>query len=709
MTMDRIAPLPLLLSFVLTTGAAENQPAFIRPQAVDAAGRIGDKTLVAWCQPDQTAYQQGGGGVLTIQEGGRFDNIVLGEIKPGVWMAGSELSKRTKQDQADWPETDDTGGMVQIAVVHRGDNVKIYRKSDLYAEHTVDEPVAYGASSEVLIGWRHFGAGPGSFFSGRIEEARIYDQALDQEVLRDLRPGTVGSPAPLAMWTFEDGSLADRMGRFGEGRLNGKAAIREGCLHLGGNGDFFAVKAMPTRYERTLHFRPEGGPAGDAIPFHYDGQYHVFYLRNKEWAHIVSRDLVNWAELPAALKADETNSAGPDAEACWTGSIVAKDGTFHLFYTGKNLRDPLGDQKVMVATSSDLIHWTKKPASTFYGDGKVYWSKPVNGPIDPVPYHHQAFRDPAVFWNNEAGEWWMLLHAVKADGSAPAMGLYASQDLLSWTPREPLLTYPMALSGDCPDLFELGGDWYIINGNYEYTWAPELAGPWSRNFAPYDTGDLRVAKTMFDGKRRILVGWIGDCEGDRDAGKPQWGGHLSMPRELHAPAPGKLGQRPVAEVVAAFSRRVATLPDGTPPPEALSLPRDFMLHTSITQASPDARAEIVFRRPAEAAAGGYHLRVDFGTREIELGGQHKQHRQVCDFDPARPLDVRLFVIGTVVECFINDRYAFTMRAYDYHGPQMLVRALQGSFQLQGGAIYAQRLPDAASPVRSSPSGGDKPD
>lgn len=692
------APFFLLLGLLPTAGLAENRPAFTRPAAVNPTNVIRDKTLVAWCQPETSADATGGGGLLTLQEGGRFDSIVLGEKRGGVWMAGSEMFHRTQDDQSASPPTDDAGHMVQIAVAYQGDQVRVFRNGTSYAEYRVTKPETFGATAEVLIGWRHFGAGPRSFFIGQIEEARIYDQALDAKTLATLAPGKIGSPAPLALWTFEKGSLEDRMGRFGRGRLHGKAEIQNGRLQLSGNGDYFAVKAMPTAFEPTLHFRPEGGAAGDAIPFYHGGQYHLFYLRSKTWAHLVSKNLVDWSELPPALRIDESDPLGPDAEECWTGSIVEKQGLFHLFYTGKNMRDPRGDQKVMVATSRDLITWTKQPDRTFYADGKIYWSKPVNGPIDPVPYHHQAFRDPAVFWNEEAKEWWMLLHAIRADGSAPAMGLYTSPDLLSWSACEPLLTYAMALSGDCPDIFELGGNWYILNGNYEFTWAPELTGPWDQGFAPYDCGDLRVAKTMFDGKRRILVGWIGDYAEDRDAGTPQWGGHLSMPREIHAPAPGKLGQRPVAEVVAAFSREVVRLPDGASSAEPLSLPRDFLLHATLTNASADARAEIIFRRPAGATEGGYHLRVDFATRTIELGGRHKQHRQVCEFDPSQPMEIRLFAIGTIVEAFINDRYAFTMRAYDFYGPQMQVRADRGTFQIQNTSITEQdQRPSARKP------------
>ena len=110
----------------------------------------------------------------------------------------------------------------------------------------------------------------------------------------------------------------------------------------------------------TLHFRPQDAKAGDVIPFYWKGDYQLFYLKGPDWAHVVSRDLLRWQELPNAL-IKGSDPLGPDWESIWTGSVVEHGGTFYLFYTGKNSNDPLGDQKVMQARSVDLIHWTKHP------------------------------------------------------------------------------------------------------------------------------------------------------------------------------------------------------------------------------------------------------------------------------------------------------------------------------------------------------------
>ena len=99
-------------------------------------------------------------------------------------------------------------------------------------------------------------------------------------------------------------------------------------------------KKLPQTGKAILHFRPEGMKAGDVIPFFWKGSYHLFYLEGPDWGHIVSQDLLHWQELPKAL-VKGADPQGPDWESIWTGSIVEHNGTFFLFYTGKNSNDPL--------------------------------------------------------------------------------------------------------------------------------------------------------------------------------------------------------------------------------------------------------------------------------------------------------------------------------------------------------------------------------
>ena len=410
-----------------------------------------------------------------------------------------------------------------------------------------------------------------------------------------------------------------------------------------------------------LHFRPEGMKAGDVIPFFWKGSYHLFYLKGPDWGHIVSQDLLHWQELPKALEKGD-DPLGPDWESIWTGSIVEHNGTFYLFYTGKNSSDPLGDQKVMQARSTDLIHWKKHPEYTFYADGKIYWNKTINGTIDDKQiYHHQAFRDPHVIWNPEKKVWWLALHSVAADGSSPNVGLYTSSDLTHWTPHTPLIIYPNSVSGDCPDVFALKGLWNVNCADYHYMQV-NTTGIHNPEIHPYDCGDLRVAKTMYDGRRRILIGWIGDYKDSSDNGTYEWGGDLSMPRELYADNTGQLCQRPVKEVLKLFSettfqKRNVNL--DTP----ISAPQTCMLTATLNPNGTQPTATIRFRESPDRN-DSYHLTIDFKTREITIGSKYKSFNRTCDFDSQKPLQVQIFLDGSIVECFIDGAYCFTMRIYD---------------------------------------------
>jgi len=464
---------------------------------------------------------------------------------------------------------------------------------------------------------------------------------------------------------------------------NGKAITRS---HLPGDKEPFAkdeIAAVMPSVPRVspLHFRPKTGRAGDVIPFYWQGQYHVFYLHGSQWAHNVSTDLIHWTELPPALEKG-TATLDPDGEACWTGSIVAHDGTFTLFYTGKNSKDPKGDQKVMVATSGDLIHWQKQPDRTFYADGKIYWSKPVNGPGEPMRYHHQAFRDPDVFWDEKEKRWGMLLHAMTAEGHRPCIGLYTSRDLVNWTPQSPLATYSEGMSLDCPHAAPMGGRWFLIAADTSYVSTETPEGPYPPDMRPYDSGNLFVPKSLSDGKRRVIWGWIQDLEGNRDDGKGIWGGTLCLPREIYPGPAGQLYSRPAAEATAAFTGAALKLPESKSLPEDdkcdFEVPDDYMLKCTV-QLDPGAVLAVRMRQQGDGA--GYPLVIDPKKQEVSLSRGKSRFARRVELNAAKPIAIQAFVQGSIIECFIDDKFAFTLREYDYPKGDLVFEVSGGSAKI----------------------------
>lgn len=656
---------------------------------------LGDKTLVCWASP--TDLSHGGGTILTLDDQAtHFDGIVFGELRPATWMAGSDGFMRTRRDQEGLlAETTEPGTLVQMAITYQGTHVTVYRNGEVYSEHDIAAPMHFGPGSAVLMGVRHILSGDRSGFTGQIEDARIYDGALSAEQIHALRPNEASEPRPLAWWDFEGGSVEDRMGCFPAGRLVKEARVENGRLVLDGKGSYFITPAQAAPrepveipyYDSPVNYRPEVGVFADPIPFYWEGTYHVFYLQGGvgkvPWRHIVSTDLVNWTEVEPALLPDGADDS-PDGEHMFTGSVTEKDGTFYIFYTGCNDRYPGGQQTLRRATSPDLIHWTKDPDWQLRPDGVSYKN-----------HHACDWRDPYVFYNEEVGKWWMVLcsNTIVGEGGA---GLMVSDDLTTWTPELPLRASDFQ---ECPDLFKIGDLWYLIGGDH-FSYARDPRGPYLRPRVSnvIDRPGVYAGKRMFDGKRHVWVGWAWDIISRRDGDPGNWGGDQCIPRELYPGPGGQLYCRPVEEAVAVFSETVLDLataadadPQGGWSREGGALqgagaaclfptPTNYMMECEL-RLEPGAEAAVALRRQTDGHA--YRLTLRPERSEARLSGPGGEFVRSCVLDTSQPLRVRVFVQGTLIECFINDEVAITTRAYDYQEGMLGVEALLGGVTLEG--------------------------
>ena len=109
-------------------------------------------------------------------------------------------------------------------------DVTIYRDGEKYAQYTMKSaPQVFGPESIVMIGKRHIDTGDNRCFAGTIDDARVYDIALDAATIAALRPSQAADqltgPKPWAWWTFEDGRATDLMGAFDSTLLIGGAGI----------------------------------------------------------------------------------------------------------------------------------------------------------------------------------------------------------------------------------------------------------------------------------------------------------------------------------------------------------------------------------------------------------------------------------------------------------------------------------------------------
>lgn len=180
-----------------------------------------------------------------------------------------------------------------------------------------------------------------------------------------------------------------------------------------------------------------------------DGRsYHLYFLKaprhigspdQRHWnvaiGHAVSADLSHWTVTPDAI----TPSGQPafDDLATWTGSVVrGPDGEWFMFYTGSGSGERGLKQRIGLATSADLVHWRKHPASpVLESDGRWYEQLPQ------ALWPDEAWRDPWVIPDPAGDGWHMLLTARARDGAADQRGVIGharSADLIGWQAQAPL-------------------------------------------------------------------------------------------------------------------------------------------------------------------------------------------------------------------------------------------------------------------------------
>ncbi len=312
-------------------------------------------------------------------------------------------------------------------------------------------------------------------------------------------------------------------------------------------------------------YKPSDAWAADFIPFYADGRFRLFYLhdwRNQPehgegtpWYQVSTDDFVHFTEHGEMLA---RGSATEQDLYVFTGSVLEANGLYHIFYTGHNPHPREGeppDQAVMHATSPDLLQWEKIREDTFFSPQDIY--------------EKNDWRDPFVFWNAEAGEYWMLLAARLKTGPSRRRGctaLCASTDLKKWTVRPPLYSPGLYYTHECPDLFRMGDWWYLVFSEFSdssvtrYRMSRSLSGPW---LAPpddrFDGRAFYAAKTWSDGSRRFIFGWNPTREGEKDYQAWHWGGSLVV-HEVVQDADGRLSVSIPQCIDQAFTRKLPVVP-----------------------------------------------------------------------------------------------------------------------------------------------------
>ena len=307
-------------------------------------------------------------------------------------------------------------------------------------------------------------------------------------------------------------------------------------------------RAAADPYRQRFHLMPPVGWMNDPNGLCRCGEwYHVFYQYGpfdptggvKHWGHYRSRDLLHWEQLPPMLYPDQPW----DIHGVYSGSALVEDGTMYLYYTGN------------VKFSGDYDYITNgrghNTALAVTRDGVTVSSNELlmenRDYPDDLTCH---VRDPKV-WAQD-GKYYMVLGARTRQDRGELL-VYESADKRHWQHINTLTTAePFGYMWECPDLFCLDGQWFLIcspqgvtqqghryQNIYSCGWFP-LAGDFRGDYAlgsfhELDCGfDFYAPQTFLDGGRRLMIGWMGMP--DADYGNPTvengWQHCMTVPCEI---------------------------------------------------------------------------------------------------------------------------------------------------------------------------------
>ncbi len=449
-------------------------------------------------------------------------------------------------------------------------------------------------------------------------------------------------------------------------------------------------------------YSPPSTRMGDTFPIFRDGECHLFALVKPEGpetklqiAHYTSRDLVHWAARPIAVAGGQEGE--PDSQGCATGTVVQHEERFYLFYTG--------NQNVCLATSDDLDHWTKHP------------SNPILEP-DGQQYTLGYFRDPFVFFNEDQGVWWMLFGSREAGSPAQragCVGLAKSKDLVHWKLHAPLWAPGIGPHTDCPQLVRHANLWYLfyLQRHTRYRIAEKATGPFLRPSVRDLNTPLAAAGSRLALHHNRWLAWpfvMNLLNGD-ELGAWDYGGPLAVPREMRFHRDGRITEHPLQEMIAAvhslpeigeellagaqilaghwglFGSGLASLGDAGGTLLVRETPADMYLEADVCLAASHMDAQLLLR-VAEDLTQGYKLGLHPWMSQVSVRPISESdvdpllESRFVALDAEHPIKLRVFLCGSILEVFVDDRIALTCRLYRHltGGLAFEFRDGQGAFR-----------------------------
>ncbi|MEJ8840918.1 GH32 C-terminal domain-containing protein [Lacibacter sp. H375] len=535
---------------------------------------------------------------------------------------------------------------LHIALVTAGDSVKYYINGKLMLSQAAENRNTY---RQLVVGrngkQRHILQFPLNYFNGIADEVILLNKAYQQKDIAAINYTLVEKRKP---------NLSVPFVRFKD--------------------DFHRPK---------YHLIPAANWTNETHGLiYYQGRYHIFnqkdgnnlLLRNINWGHFSSKDMLQWTEHKPVL------SPGPDYDrlGIWSGHCVLDPlGKPVIIYTGASSDTSFG-MHLAYPEADDLLSWKK------YAGNPV-----VNG--TPKQYTRFDFRDPYI-WKEGSSYYMAVGFGIDENNTRRgALLLYRSTDLKEWM-------FLHTLFEGKPSIDDSGVFW-------------EMPVFWKEN----NKYILLVNKVPYKKEPANALYWIGDFVNEKfvpDKAVPQ---KLEVINQLLSPS--------VAKDESGLTTAIAIIPDLVTAEahykqgwaHLYSIPRVWTLknnklcqqpHPSLKKLRTDVttltNVDVLPGKPILLSKNKQQLEIELeldpkdSKRFGVVIGKHPHDKEYTkiyfDFDQQefvvdksrssldknipnegrsgtynlsrnQKVKIRLFIDGSVVECFINNEDAFTTRIF----------------------------------------------
>lgn len=448
---------------------------------------------------------------------------------------------------------------------------------------------------------------------------------------------------------------------------------------------------------------------GDPMPFYDNGIMNVFYLENYATMgpgyHPISlfqtNDYVHYNDKGLVINFE--NSIYSPEVALGTGSVIKKDNIYHFFYTGHNSSKSSGlpyYEKILHATSTDLINWTKHPEDGFYGN-------------------HNDFRDPYIFYNDIEQQYWMLVTTRYKERGVLALYTSTDSDLSSWKLENPefyvngIESYNM----ECPTLIKFNNYWYLSfseQGNNRithYRYTTKLSSNNTNWIVPdndyFDSKGFYAGRLEKDENKLYAFGWCANKIGAYDLGDFDWGGNLVV-HELIQNSYGELQAKMIDSVKSTINTEVGYKIVATD-----KIVKDFTftnvmqstviekLSNKITRISfklnlntSTGSGGITFNAKADNKYGSLAYEFDFSNNKVyfynDIYDGQKNLPQIevsYVFSLNKDISCDLIIENEVAILYVDNSVALTTRMYDHVNNFFAFYGDNGNFSIKDVSFY----------------------